>query len=246
MKKSPEEYFKEQDFSVAEDDSDFSPAEKAFMEKYMGLEAENVMESIGLNAKDQKVESLPLSLEEKTPPAPKDSPQAPIVGKAEKPESAPKLHELSMDEILRSSEDLQMVAFHIGSQEFATPTLAVQEVIRSVPVTKLPKAPARVTGAISLRGRVTPIIDLRSVLEVSSPRKNEDRFIIVCRRMGIQMGFLIERVHTIYRVKQEDIDWNVDSTLGSNVEHISGLIKLQESLVGIVNIDSIVDSILDW
>lgn len=220
MNKSPEDYFKEQNFSADTAESgNFTPAEKAFMEKYMGMDgAKQVLSSIGMD------NALPAE------PVPDQH------AAMSEPEA--------LDIMLRNEPELQMVSFFLGSQEFTIPTVAVQEVIRTMPVAKLPAAPPKVAGVINLRGRVTPLILLRDMLEVTSPRLGEDKFIIVCRRQGIQMGMIIERVHTMYRVRQEEIDWGIEGHLGINVDFVAGLLKLNEQLVGIVSVDRLIASIL--
>lgn len=220
MNKSPEDYFKEQDFSANEaDKSSFTSAEQAFMDKYLGVESGAFLERIGID--DKK-------------PAPDSAPD----------QHAEMAAEEDLDAMLRSSPELLMVGFFIGGQEFTLPTVAVQEVIRTMPLAKLPAAPRFVAGVVNLRGKVTPLIHLRDMLEVASPRQGEDKFIIVCRRQGFQVGMIIERVHTMYRVPQSDIDWSIEAHMGINVDFVSGLLKLNDQLVGIVSVDRVIASIL--
>ena len=219
MNKSPEEYFKEQDFSAVNDDkSSFSPAEQAFMDKYLGVDGGATLEKLGITGEPAS-DALPDQHQEMA---------------AEEP----------LERMLRNSEELLMVGFFIGGQEYVIPTVAVQEVIRTMPLAKLPAAPPLVAGVINLRGKVTPLIRLREALGCTSAREQADKFIIVCRRQGIQVGMIIERVHTMYRVPQKDIDWGVESHIGANVDFISGLLKLQDKLVGIVSVDNVIASIL--
>ena len=56
---------------------------------------------------------------------------------------------------------LQLVTFSIGEEEFGVNILKVQEIIRTMEITKVPRAPDFVEGVINLRGKVIPIIDLR-------------------------------------------------------------------------------------
>ncbi len=223
MNKSPEEYFAEQEFSALSDRSEgFSDAEKAFMEKYMGVEAEKTLQKMGVaSASNSSVSKAP---------APDEHAEM----------SAPE----KLEDLLQNSEHLLMVAFYLGEQEFIIPTVAVQEVVRTMPLSKLPAAPSMVAGVINLRGKVTPVIRLREVLGVNSPRLGEDRFIVVCRRKGLQIGLLIERIHTMYNVSQADIEWGIESHLGANVDFVSGLLKLREKLIGIISVDNIISSIL--
>ena len=219
MKKSPEDYFQEQNFSAEPvDKTHFSPAEQAFMDKYLGMEGGALLDKLGINAEAPQ-DTLP-------------------------DQHAEMMAAESLDDMLRAAPEIQMVGFFLGSQEFTIPTVAVQEVIRAMPLAKLPAAPECVAGVINLRGKVTPLIHLRDMLEVSSPRLNEDKFIIVCRRQGFQVGMIIERVHTMYRVPQADIDWGVEAHIGINVDFIAGLLKLRDQLVGIVSVDRVIASII--
>lgn len=222
MKKSPEQYFQEQNFSVdlppTATPGEFSEAEQAFMEKYLGMDGGATLEKLGI-----------------APPAENGPANYPL---PETPVEEP------LSEVLRRESELLMVGFFLGRQEFVVPTLAVQEVIRATAPTRLPAAPSFVAGVINLRGKVTPLVRLRDLLDIEAGENVEDMFTIVCRRRGLQFGLMIERVHTMYRVPQKDIDWSVETHLGTNVELISGLLKLRDDLVGIVSVDKIVETII--
>ena len=60
------------------------------------------------------------------------------------------------------NELLQLVTFGIGEEEFGIDILKVQEIIRTMAITKVPNSPSYVEGVINLRGKVIPVIDLRS------------------------------------------------------------------------------------
>ena len=68
-----------------------------------------------------------------------------------------------MDPSQKKQDDelLQLVTFSIGEEEFGVNILKVQEIIRTMEITKVPRAPEFVEGVINLRGKVIPIIDLR-------------------------------------------------------------------------------------
>lgn len=220
MTKSPEDYFTEQDFTVGTvDKSTFTPAEQAFMDKYLGVDQGSTLEKIGINPEVKR----------------EFDPDLFSAMSAEEP----------LEDMMRRAPELQMVGFFIGAQEFTIPTVAVQEVIRSMPLARLPAAPAFVAGVINLRGKVTPLIHLRDVLEVRAPRQQEDKFIIICRRQGLQVGMIIERVHTMYRVPQKDIEWSIEAHAGINVDFIAGLLKLEDKLVSIVSVDRIIAGIIN-
>lgn len=226
MNKTPEQYFQEQDFATLEASIKaghaFTPAEQAFMQKYLGVDAADLKGRKPLRGKSNENE-YGLGQDHDF-----------SLGPAEEP----------MEFVLRREEQLLLVGFFIGDQQFTLPTLAVQEVIKATPVARLPSAPDFVGGVINLRGRVTPLIHLGAMLEVSNHNKQKDDFVVICRRRGLQIGLMIEKVHTMYRVTQDSIEWAVEAHLGTSVEYISGLLKINDMLVSIVSIDRVVESIL--
>lgn len=221
MMKTPEEYFQERDFLPdAQPAGDYTAAERAFLEKYMG----------------QGKDAAALAKLGMEPPAPGAQGGGGGVSEMD--------NEPGLEQALRNEVELQLVSFFLGSQEFTIPINVVQEVIRFMPPTKLPAAPSFMAGIVNLRGRVTPLVKLRDLLGMATDDTSDD-FIIVCRRKGLQVGLIITSVATMYRVQQEQVDWNVESHVGGNVEFVNGIMKGDDGrIVGIVSVDRIVDSVL--
>ncbi len=219
MVKSPIEYFESQTFDAkATGTGGLSPAEQQFMRKYLGVDG-----------------SASATILESIPEAKGD------------PDSAP--HDLDQDvsyeATLREEPQVQLVGFNMDSQLFTIPTMLVQEVIRTMEPSRLPMTPSYVSGIINLRGRVTPMIRLRDLLgSTPPPRGQADRFTIICRCQGLQLGVQIDSVRSMYRINQEDIQWNVEVELGINGDCIAGLFKLNDKLVPIISVERIVETML--
>ncbi|MDE7065021.1 MAG: chemotaxis protein CheW [Desulfovibrionaceae bacterium] len=217
MVKTPEEYFQAQAFDPPTDGKGeaLTPAEQAFVSKYMGIKG---AKAVGIEA------SVPAD--------------AAVV---EAVLNAPRV---PLHDELKSEAVIQMVSFYLDSQVYTLPIAAVQEVIRYMPPTSLPLAPEYVAGVINLRGRVTPLLYLDQLITNTKRAHGEERFIIVCTRHGLQVGLIIDKVHTMYMVKQKQIIWNVESQIGANAEYLCGIVDINDRIFGIVSIDMIVDQVL--
>jgi purine-binding chemotaxis protein CheW len=92
-----------------------------------------------------------------------------------------------------SGEVLQLVSFQLGPEEYAIDILGVQEIIRMVEVTHVPNSPHYVEGVVNLRGKVIPIINLRTRLGLSAAEPTKDTRIVVVEvgtfDIGIYRGF---------------------------------------------------------
>ena len=78
----------------------------------------------------------------------------------------------------------QLVSFVVENEEFGVDILKVQEIIRTVDITRVPKSPEFVEGVINLRGKIVPVIDLRKRFSIAKKEHdNETRIVVVelCR-----------------------------------------------------------------
>jgi len=65
-----------------------------------------------------------------------------------------------MDALTTTEAAAQYLTFSLMGEEYAVGLLQVREILEYDTVTRIPKAPGWVRGAINLRGRVVPVVDL--------------------------------------------------------------------------------------
>ncbi|MEK8033894.1 chemotaxis protein CheW [Ideonella sp. DXS29W] len=98
-------------------------------------------------------------------------------------------------------EDLQLVVFRLGAEEFGVPITCVQEIVR-VPetLTRVPRTPDFVEGVINLRGAVLPVIDQRHRLGLPPVARHDRQRIMVFAHGGSRTGFIVDSVAEVLRV----------------------------------------------
>jgi len=138
----------------------------------------------------------------------------------------------------------QFVGCHLCGQEFALPLSEVQEVLRRIEPTRLPNHPPYLAGVINLRNCLVPLLCLGQLLEKAGSEGRAPQFIIVCRYRDLQFGLLVDRITTIYTFSDLDVEWSIDSQLGGDSGFLSGLIKDQTQLIGIVSVKRIAEQAL--
>lgn len=219
MVKTPEEYFQNLELRpvAAREDADLTVSEQAFVSKYMGIDgAKDIGPSLGLDLAPARLQTA--------------EPEVPV--------------STALHDELKEESSIQMVSFYLDSQIYTIPIAAVQEVIRFMPPTLLPMAPPFVAGVINLRGRVTPLLYIDQLVTNTTRQNGEEQFIIICSRKGLQVGLVIDKVHSMYFVRQEQIIWNIESQIGATAEYLCGLVDIDDKIFGIVSIDMIVDQVL--
>ncbi|MDB5524744.1 MAG: Chemotaxis protein [Rhizobium sp.] len=102
----------------------------------------------------------------------------------------------------QSVEQEQFLIFELGDETYGLPIKAVDEVVR-VPdtITRMPNAPAFVTGVMNLRGKPIPLIDQRLRFDTpqSAASERKPRAIIVT--IGhLQAGFIVDGASEVANV----------------------------------------------
>ena len=139
-----------------------------------------------------------------------------------------------------ADELLQLVSFNIGDEEFGVDILQVQEINRMLEVTRVPNAPEYVDGVINLRGKVIPIIDLRRRFGMQRKVHDKHTRIVVVELSGKVVGFVVDAVKEVLRIPRS-VTEPPPSIAGSvNEEYITGVGKLDDRLLILLDIGKIV------
>jgi purine-binding chemotaxis protein CheW len=134
---------------------------------------------------------------------------------------------------------LQLVTFTIASEEFGVEILKVQEIIRTLDITRVPRSPAFVEGVINLRGKVIPIIDLRRRFGIESKVKDKDTRIIVIEINTMIVGFVVDSVSEVLRIPASTVEPPPSIVAGVDSEYISGVGKLNDRLLIMIDLNKL-------
>ena len=149
-----------------------------------------------------------------------------------------------MDPSQKKQDDelLQLVTFSIGEEEFGVNILKVQEIIRTMEIAKVPRAPEFVEGVINLRGKVIPIIDLRRRFGLAPKAHDKNTRIIVIEINNIIVGFVVDAVSEVLRRPASTVEPPPPVVAGVDSDYISGVGKLQDRLLIMLDLDKLLSS----
>jgi purine-binding chemotaxis protein CheW len=136
-------------------------------------------------------------------------------------------------------ELLQLVSFKIGEEEFGVDILKVQEINRMIAVTRVPNAPNYVEGVINLRGKVIPVVDLRTRLGLARKEHDKNTRIIVVELSGKVIGFVVDAVSEVLRIPKSVTEPPPDVVNGMNADYITAVGKLEDRLLTLLDLDKI-------
>lgn len=142
--------------------------------------------------------------------------------------------------IKQENELLQLVTFGIGEEEFGIDILKVQEIIRTMAITKVPNSPPYVEGVINLRGKVIPVIDLRSRFDMEYRNHDSHTRIIVLQIHGMIVGFVVDEVSEVLRIQSNTVEPPPPVVSGIESEYIKGVGKLDNRLLILLDLDKLI------
>lgn len=128
------------------------------------------------------------------------------------------------------------LTFRLGAEEYGIEILRVREIIGLMDITPVPRSPEHIRGVINLRGRIIPVLDLRTKFSMAPFQATEESCIIVLdvtvdTVMG-QMGVLVDGVCEVLDIAAEEIDApppmgnDVDSSFLLGMAKSKGAVKI--------------------
>lgn len=139
-----------------------------------------------------------------------------------------------------SGELIQVVSFHLGSEEYGVDISQVQEIIRMVEITHVPRAPHFMEGVINLRGQLIPIIDLRTRFAMPRAEQTKSTRIVVTEIGSKRVGIVVDSVSEVLNIPMEHIEEAPDMIAGVGTEYIQGVGKVGDRLVILLDLTMVI------
>jgi len=149
-------------------------------------------------------------------------------------------------EDMNNTSSQQYVTFSLGKELFGVEVSKTREILSLTPVTKVPQTPDYLLGVINLRGQVVPVVDMRLKLGLPAGAETEDTCIIVVDVLvdgeTITVGALADAVREVLEIRSDQIE--PPPRLGTRLktEFITGMGKIDEQFMILLNIDRIFNS----
>jgi len=135
------------------------------------------------------------------------------------------------------------LTFKLGAEEFGLEILKVQEIIGMMKVTKVPRAPHFIRGVINLRGKVIPVVDLRTKFGMAGKEDTERTCIIVVQVThpggNVTMGTIVDDVSEVLDVQTEQIEPTPSFGSSVDTDFILGMGKIGPKVIMLLDIDRV-------
>ena len=130
-----------------------------------------------------------------------------------------------------SQSEQQLVVFDLASELYGVDISVVREIIRMQELTQLPQTSFYVEGVINLRGKVTPVIDLRKRLSLPTSEQNQDTRILVVDVEDQDIGVIVDGVAEVLRISSDSIEPTSSVMTIADSSNLLGIVKLEDKLI---------------
>jgi purine-binding chemotaxis protein CheW len=151
----------------------------------------------------------------------------------------------AVDEQVQPVEGGKFLSFFLGKEEYAIEILKVQEIIGLMPITPVPRMPEYIKGVLNLRGKIVPVMNLRTRFGLEEVEYNEETCIIVVQEKEYLMGIIVDKVSEVADIEGSQIEEVPSIGAGEQSEYLSGIGKVKEVVKMIVDVEHVLFEVPD-
>ncbi len=128
-------------------------------------------------------------------------------------------------------EDNQVVTVRIGAEVFGLPIATVEGIIGWEPLTHLPKMPVFLSGLISVRGSILPVMDLRTRLGMEATPPTSSHRILMLNIESVRFGAIVDEVCSVERLSEATIERSIPLAVSLADDYFAGVVNRESGMV---------------
>lgn len=149
----------------------------------------------------------------------------------------------SMGVLGARSQEGKYLTFLLREEVYGIGIRRVKEIIGLMNITPVPQTPEYVKGVINLRGKVIPVVDLRSKFSIRERENTNHTCIIVVeidQEVGtVPVGIIVDEVAEVLNIKGNDIEDAPSFGVNLNTDFILGIAKVGSSVKLLLDINRV-------
>lgn len=135
------------------------------------------------------------------------------------------------------------LTFRLASEEYGLEILKVREIIGVMDITHVPRTPEYICGVINLRGKVIPVLDLRTKFNMETAENTDETCIVVVDASSsgdtVQMGILVDAVSEVLDIQASQIEDPPAFGTSVDTKFILGMGKVNNEVKILLDIDEV-------
>ena len=134
-------------------------------------------------------------------------------------------------------EELELLTFNLGREEYAVDIMLIQEITKVTDVTHIPRIPSYIKGIITLRGNVIPVFDMHARLGLAPFVKGPKSRFIICAAESGTVAMMVDYVNDVVRLMKQDLEAPPAGVAAIDAGFIKNIAKQKDRLLILLDID---------
>src|SRR3972149_5985544 len=147
----------------------------------------------------------------------------------------------------KKKSDRSTGSFHAGKyltfvlcgEEYGIEILKVREIIGIMNITPVPQTPGHIKGVINLRGKVIPVLDLRSKFGFEEATHTKETCIIVVEVHNVLTGIIVDTVSEVLDVSASELEESPHFGNSVDTAMFLGMAKIKDKVKILLDIDKV-------
>lgn len=135
------------------------------------------------------------------------------------------------------------LTFRLGEEEYGVDILQVREIVGLMPITPVPRTQGCIRGVVNLRGKIIPVLDLRTKFDMGRVEDSEVTCIVVVdtlqRGISVLMGLLVDTVSEVIDIPEVEIESAACFGNALDAHYVLGLAKHRTGVKILLNIEAV-------
>lgn len=142
-----------------------------------------------------------------------------------------------------------LLLFRLGEEWYAFPIEGVREIYNDFFITRIPRVPEYILGVVNVRGEIVSVTDLGTMIRVPSRTHYADvatlpSAIIVANDRCVT-AVVVDEIGDIAEIPMGDVEPALSTLDRMQAEFVAGSVYIGGRLIGIVNLDKVLEPIGD-
>ncbi len=151
------------------------------------------------------------------------------------------INELSTIEGVKiPTETIQYIVIRLGDEQFGIDIRYIDNIVRMLDITRIPKMPAYLKGVVNLRGEVIPVMSIRIKMGLPADEiTRATRIIILKSEQEGNLGIIVDEVKEVVTLDTSQIDKVAHDSKEGTTNFVASVGKHNGELISLLDLNSI-------
>lgn len=136
----------------------------------------------------------------------------------------------------------QYIILRFDSEQYGIDISYIDNIVRLMPITRVPHTQPYFLGVINLRGVIIPVMSMREKFDLPFKENTGATRILIIKYDGADIGVLVDEVKEVVTLNDD----SVEKVTSDDVEarsYVTGVGKYNDTLISILNIPALIADI---